>query len=75
MTGRVRTACPRDCPRRSAVPNCHDPARCAVWAAHLERKKLIDEARKKAETERSVMTQAREQSERRRERDFRRHRR
>lgn len=26
--------CRRDCPRRSAVPTCHDPARCEAWAAY-----------------------------------------
>ena len=26
----------RNCPKRSAVPNCHDPAVCGDWAAYQE---------------------------------------
>lgn len=26
--------CTRSCPKRCAVPNCHDPALCGDWAAY-----------------------------------------
>lgn len=26
--------CGRKCPKRSAVPNCHDPVVCPDWAAY-----------------------------------------
>lgn len=26
--------CGRNCPKRSAIPNCHDPAVCGDWAAY-----------------------------------------
>lgn len=72
---RSSACCPRACPRRCAVPNCHDPETCAVWAAYLAKKQVIAEGRRRAELERSVMTQGRVQTERRRERDLRRRRR
>ena len=28
--------CGRNCPKRSAIPNCHDPAVCGDWAAYQE---------------------------------------
>ena len=28
--------CGRNCPKRSAVPNCHDPAICGDWAAYQD---------------------------------------
>ena len=28
--------CGRNCPKRSAVPNCHDPAVCGDWAAYQD---------------------------------------
>ena len=28
--------CGRHCPKRSAVPNCHDPAVCGDWAAYQD---------------------------------------
>ena len=28
--------CGRICPKRCAVPNCHDPAVCGDWAAYKE---------------------------------------
>lgn len=28
--------CGRKCPKRSAVPNCHDPAVCGDWAAYQD---------------------------------------
>lgn len=26
--------CGRNCPKRSSIPNCHDPAVCGDWAAY-----------------------------------------
>lgn len=72
---RRETVCPRDCPRRSAVPNCHDPERCDIWAAHLERMRVVHAARAQMEAERACVTHARRQADRRRERDVRRGRR
>ena len=28
--------CGRHCPKRCAVPNCHDPAICGDWAAYQD---------------------------------------
>ena len=28
--------CGRNCQKRSAIPNCHDPAVCGDWAAYQE---------------------------------------
>ena len=28
--------CGRKCPKRCAVPNCHDPAVCGDWAAYQD---------------------------------------
>ena len=28
--------CGKNCPKRSAIPNCHDPAVCGDWAAYQE---------------------------------------
>lgn len=39
--------CPRDCPRRCADPNCHNPETCEIWAAHLVEMEKIHEARRK----------------------------
>lgn len=43
--------CPKDCPNRCAVPNCHNVNTCETWAKHeaeaaqkqQERKRLRDE--------------------------------
>lgn len=66
--------CPRECPDRRAVPNCHNPETCAVWAEYVRWMDAIRAARREAHMAASIMTEARKQSARRRERDERRHR-
>ena len=36
-----------DCPRRCAVPNCHNPETCETWAQYLAETGAIKEARAK----------------------------
>lgn len=69
--GRADAECPRNCPRRSASPNCHDPETCAVWAAYMARMETIRAGKKRAEA--SVMTVGRLRAERRKEQYDRRH--
>lgn len=42
--------CPKDCPNRRAVPNCHNVETCEIWAAHVreleELHELVNAARK-----------------------------
>lgn len=61
---RVRTIaqCPKDCPDRRAVPNCHDPERCAVWAAYLDEMRAIREGQRQAEEPQTCLTAARERA-------------
>lgn len=50
--GQYGPGCPKDCPRRSISPNCHNPETCETWAKYLERKaaaKAAREAVRKAE--------------------------
>ena len=40
--------CPKDCPRRRAVPNCHNEETCPIWAEHMKRSRALAEARARA---------------------------
>lgn len=31
-----RQVCPKDCPRRSISPNCHNEETCEHWKRHME---------------------------------------
>lgn len=42
MNRREQPPCTKTCPRRSAVPNCHNPNICPDWAKYLERKEKED---------------------------------
>ena len=48
MSRRTDAMCPRDCPRRSAIPNCHNTETCEIWAAYVQRQELLKEARRKS---------------------------
>ncbi|WP_298030245.1 hypothetical protein [uncultured Dysosmobacter sp.] len=43
--------CTRSCPKRCAVPNCHDPALCGDWAAYQEELEVYKSAEKKRKEE------------------------
>ncbi len=43
--------CGRNCPKRCAVPNCHDPAICGDWAAYQEAMAKWSESRASARKE------------------------
>lgn len=47
MKVRTNAACPRDCPRRCAIPNCHNPETCEVWAEFLRKQAELKAAREK----------------------------
>lgn len=40
--------CPKDCPRRSISPNCHNVETCEIWAKYVARKEAAHAARGKA---------------------------
>ena len=44
---RTSAECPRDCPRRSAIPNCHNPETCEIWARYLREQAAIKTAKQK----------------------------
>lgn len=44
---RTSAECPRDCPRRSAIPNCHNPETCETWARYLKEQAAIKAAKQK----------------------------
>lgn len=50
MKRRLEPPCARDCPRRSAVPNCHNPELCEDWARYLAEKAAVDKARERAQS-------------------------
>ena len=35
MRKKTDTGCPKDCPRRCAVPNCHNVETCEIWARYV----------------------------------------
>lgn len=37
--------CPKDCPNRCAMPNCHNVNTCETWAAHVAEVEAEREAR------------------------------
>lgn len=45
--GRFEPGCPIDCPRRRAIPNCHNEATCKIWAAYVAKHNSYREARSK----------------------------
>lgn len=45
---RLKPPCSADCPRRSIVPNCHNPDICPDWARYMEEKEAEREAEDKA---------------------------
>lgn len=52
MRKKTDTGCPKDCPRRCAVPNCHNVETCEIWAryvADLEARKAAVAKAKAAE--------------------------
>lgn len=61
MRKRTDAGCPPDCPRRCAVPNCHNAETCEIWARYVEeqaaRKAAIAKA-KAAEKDVNEMTAA-----------------
>lgn len=44
---RTSANCPRDCPRRSAIPNCHNAETCETWARYLREQAAVKAARRK----------------------------
>ena len=36
--GRRGPGCPKDCPRRSISPNCHNVDTCETWAKYIAQK-------------------------------------
>lgn len=46
-----RPPCGMNCPRRCAVPNCHDPERCSAWGEFLRLRQAFDAAVSKARGE------------------------
>lgn len=44
MRYRTSAECPKDCPRRCAIPNCHNPETCEIWARYLAELGAIKEA-------------------------------
>lgn len=71
--GRTHAGCPRDCPRRSVAPSCHNPETCAVWADYLARMEVIRAGRARADAEASILTDARLRAARRKEQYEKRH--
>lgn len=52
MRRKTDAGCPKDCPRRCAVPNCHNVETCEIWAryvADLEARKAAIAKAKAAE--------------------------
>lgn len=47
MRYRTSAECPKDCPRRCAIPNCHNVETCEIWARYLAELGAIKEARAK----------------------------
>lgn len=47
MKYRTSANCPRDCPRRSAIPNCHNPETCETWARYLDEQAELKAAKQK----------------------------
>lgn len=50
MKKRFDPPCSRDCPRRSASPNCHNPEICPEWKTYLAEKEAVNNARKQAQS-------------------------
>lgn len=48
MKKRTDASCPPDCPRRCAVPNCHNVDTCEIWARYVAKQTALKEARQKA---------------------------
>ena len=45
--GRSGPGCPKDCPRRSIQPNCHNAETCEIWAKYLAKKELEQKVKSK----------------------------
>ena len=39
--------CPKDCPKRCVVPNCHNEETCPVWAEYMRQKREAQAARER----------------------------
>lgn len=48
MKKRTDASCPKDCPNRKAVPNCHNEETCPIWARHMAEKRALEAAKAKA---------------------------
>lgn len=53
--------CGRKCPKRSAVPNCHDPVVCGDWGAYQDALKKWTEDWKAAQRSRNDYKAAKSQ--------------
>lgn len=63
----IDSPCKKDCPNRSAEPNCHNAETCELWAAYIAVKRKEDECVKKAKAyERSKAEQFMESARRNR---------
>lgn len=45
--GRRRPGCPKDCPRRSIQPNCHNVETCETWAKYITQQESAKKAKEK----------------------------
>lgn len=43
--GKYGPGCPKDCPKRSISPNCHNVETCERWAAYVARKEAEKSAK------------------------------
>lgn len=48
MRGAV-ARCPKNCPNRCAVPNCHNEETCPVWAEYMRSKREMEELKAKSD--------------------------
>lgn len=56
MRRRTDAVCPKDCLKRSAIPNCHNVETCERWAAYVARREAVQEARRKFKAEEDDVT-------------------
>ena len=43
--GRRGPGCPKDCPRRSIQPNCHNVETCEIWAKYVAKREAEQTAK------------------------------
>lgn len=74
MKRRTDASCPPNCPKRSAVPNCHNEETCEIWAKHMKRKREFEAMRNSAKSAEDDVTAVRVACSRRIAKEVKRHR-